>query len=262
MDGSVIQEAVEGNDPKLAAEALREIAVRLGTVTDHEEKMLLLFSRAHCYGILENFNEARRHLELALEEGIGDPDTKMVFEFGSGLLAQREGKYAEALDIFSAMLATYSERLVHSDVRFMYEDVQQRRAFLSVTLSKFEDAIPLLKEGLAFRPDKELQTELLARLGLCYLELKDYELARDYILQAVALGLTKEWTGKAHFYLGIAYFHTDMAQEAEREFQLCEQLATDYALPIMDIYGWLSVTYKRLGEIPRAEFYARMKTRN
>src|SRR6267143_1485107 len=107
MDGWVIQEAIEGNDPKLATEALREIAIRLGTATDHNERMLLLFSRAHCYGILENFAEAKRHLELALEEGQGDPDTKMVFEFGSGLLAQRESKYAEALDIFSAMLAIY-----------------------------------------------------------------------------------------------------------------------------------------------------------
>jgi tetratricopeptide (TPR) repeat protein len=250
MDGSVIQEAVEGNDPNLAAEALREIAIRLSTVTDHEEKMYLLFSRANCYGILQNFTEARRHLELALEEGHGDPHSRIAFEFISGLLAQREGKYAEALDIFSAMLAAYSERLVNPDAHFMYEEAQQRRAFLSVTLSRFEDAIPLLKESLAFDLDKELQSEILAQLGLCYLELKDYEPARDYFLQAVALGLTKEWKGKAHFYLGIAYFYTDMVKKAEREFLQCEQLATDHELPIMDIYGWLSALTGALGKFP------------
>jgi len=144
----------------------------------------------------------------------------------------------------------------------MYEDIQQRRAFLSVTLSRFQDAVPLLKESLSFDLDEEVRRKAFSSLGLCYLELKLYELAREYLLQAIELGLTTEWKGTAHFYLGIAYFYTDMVREAKREFLLCEQLATIYQLPIVDIFGWLSSICKRLGETSEAECYARMGRRN
>lgn len=99
-------------------------------------------------------------------------------------------------------------------------------------------------------------------MGLCYLELKDYEHSTDQFLEAIALGLTKEWEGKAHFYLGMAYFYTDMVREAKREFLLCEQLATIHQLPIVDVYGWLSSICKRLGETSESERYARMGNRN
>jgi hypothetical protein len=99
-------------------------------------------------------------------------------------------------------------------------------------------------------------------LGFCYLELKDYELARDLFLQAMTLGLTKEWEGVGNFYLGIAYFYTDMVRESKREFLLCEQLAATLQLPIVDIYGWLSSICKGLGEASESERFARMGQRN
>jgi tetratricopeptide (TPR) repeat protein len=262
MNESVIQRAVELNDPDLAREALREIDVLLGLSSDQNERVYLLFSRASCHGILGDFVEARRQLAAGLDEGRGDPFAQVSFDFGAGLLFQQELNYAEALDRFSATLSKHSEQLKRPELRFMCEDIQQRRAFLSVTLSRFQDAVPLLKESLSFDLDKDTRSGVLASLGLCYLELKDYELARDRFLEAITIGLTKEWKGKAHFYLGMAYFHTDMVLEAKREFLLCEELATVHQLPIVDIYGWLSVIYLRLGETSESERYARLKKRN
>jgi tetratricopeptide (TPR) repeat protein len=262
MKESVIQRAVELNDPDLAKEALREIDVILSSSSDQNQRGYLLFTRAFCYGILGDFVEARRQLAVALDEGRGDPSAQVSFDFGAGLLSQREGNYAEALDRFSTMLSTHSQQIKRPELRFIYEDIQQRRAFLSVTLSRFQDAVSLLKESLSFDLDKEPRSNALASLGFCYLELKDYELARDLFLQAITLGLTKEWEGEAHFYLGIAYFYTDMVLEAKREFLLCEQLATVHQLPIVDVYAWLSVTCKRLGEASESERYARIGKRN
>jgi len=199
---------------------------------------------------------------VALDEGRGDPFAQVSFDFGKGLLFQREGNYVEALDRFNVTLSTHAQQLRRPELRFMYEDIQQRRAFLSVTLSRFENAIPLLREALSFDLDKESRSNALASLGFCYLELKDYELARDLLLQAMTLGLTKEWEGVAHFYLGIAYFYTDMVRESKREFLLCEQLAATLQLPIVDIYGWLSSICKGLGEASESERFARMGQRN
>jgi tetratricopeptide (TPR) repeat protein len=241
MNESVIQRAVEGNDPVLATVAIREIDARLSSSLDQNERGYLLFSRASCCGILGDFVEARRHLAMALHEGRTDPNTKLAFDFNSGLLSQREGKYTEALETLSATLSNHSQQLRRPDLHFMYEDIQQRRAFLSVTLSRFQDAVPLLQESLLFKLSDELRSSALASLGLCYLELKDYELAKHYLLEAVTLGLTTEWKGTAHFYLGMAYFYTDLVAEAKREFILCEQLSMVHDLPTVDIYGWLSV---------------------
>jgi tetratricopeptide (TPR) repeat protein len=261
MKNSVIQKAVEANDPDLAREALGEIEVLLASLPDRNERKYLLFSMASCYGILGNFGEARKQLAKALDEANGDPDARMTFDFSSGLLFQREGKYAEALERFSTTLSTHLQQLREPKLRFMYQDIQQRRAFLSVTLSRFQDAIPLLKESLSFDLDKELQSKALASLALCYLKLNNYDLAKDYFLEAIAVGLTTEWEGIAHFYLGIAYYHTEMVQEAKREFLLCEQLATVHNLPIVDIHGWLAVICKRLGETSESERYTRMGRR-
>ena len=140
----------------------------------------------------------------------------------------------------------------------MYEDIQQRRAFLSVTLQHFKDAIPLLKEILSFDLEKEIRSEVLAKLGLCYLELKDWSAARDHLLQARAAGVTKNAEKTFHFYLGIAYFYTDSPEEAKKEFQICESRATEYELPLLNVYHWLASTCKVLGEVAESERYARL----
>ena len=258
MNESVIRRAVELNDPDLAREALREIDILLGSSSSQNERVYLFLSRASCYGILGDFVEARRQLAVALDQGHGDPSSQVSFDFGLALLFQREARYAEALDGFSATLFRHSQQLKRPELRFMYEDIQQRRAFLSVTVSRFQDAIPLLKESLSFDLDNKLRSGALASLGLCYLELKDYENSRDQFLGAIALGLTREWEGKAHFYLGIDYFYTDMVREAKREFLLCEQLAAIHQLPIVNVYGWLSSICKRLGEASESQRYSRM----
>jgi lipoprotein NlpI len=250
-----IQRAVELDDPELAKEALQEIEVLLRSSSDQEERLYLLFSRANCYEILGNSEEARLHLALALQER-PDESSQTTFDFMEALFCQREEKYAEALGRFTHVLTVHSEELKRIETRFLYEDVQTRRAFLSVTLSEFRDAVPLLQETLSFDLSKELRSDVFASLGLCYVELKEYESSRDSFLQSFELGLTRDWTGKGHFYLGIAYYHTNMLREAKREFQECEELATVHPLPTVDVYGWLSSTCKGLGEMTEAARYA------
>jgi tetratricopeptide (TPR) repeat protein len=180
-----------------------------------------------------------------------------------GFSPKRQGNHAEALEKLSATLSTHSERFKRPELRFMYEDIQQRRAFLLVTLSRFKEAIALLTESLSFQLDDASRSDVLASLGFCQLELQRYELARDYFLHVLSLGPTDEWKGKIHFYLGIAYFHTDMLQAAQREFLLCEHFAAPiHNFSIVDTYRWLSVICRRLGQMSDAERYARMGKRN
>lgn len=258
MKSSCIQTAVEGGDPRLAKEALKEIDLLLPQTQDSNERVYLLFSKSSCYGLLGDFAHAREQLNLALQEQPEDIDTKLTFAFHQGLLYQHEGEYLKALRAFEMLLLHYGQSLTRSEVRFMYEDIQQRRAFLSVTLERFRDAVPLLTEILSFDLEQEIRGEALAKLGLCYLELKDWPAARDYLLQAREAGVTKNTEKTFHFYLGIAYFYTDSPQEAKEQFQICESRATEYELPLLNVYRWLASTCKLLGEVAESQRYARL----
>jgi len=258
MNNSVIQNAIELRDPTLARKALREIDVLLGSTPDPNERVYLLFSKSSCHGILGNFEEAREQLCLALQQEPEDPDIRLTFEFNGGLLCQQEGNYREALEKFSAVLSGHAERLSRPELRFMYEDIQQRRAFLSVTLCQFQDAVRLLQEILSFDLQADVRSDALASLALCYLELQEWELAKNSLLQARAIGVTKEREKTFHLYLGIAYFYTESLTEAKREFEICEEHAIEYQLPTVDVYAWLSSVFKRLGEMAESERYAQL----
>jgi tetratricopeptide (TPR) repeat protein len=258
MNKSVIQNAIELRDAALARQALSEIDLLLGSAPEPNERVYLLFSKSSCHGMLGNFEEARQQLSLVLQQEPEDHDIRLTVEFNEGLLLQQESKYREAFERLSAVLSDHAGRLRRPELRFMYEDIQQRRAFLSATLSQFQDSIPLLREILSFDLEKEVRSDALASLGLCYLELREWESAKDYFLRARAIGVTKEWEKTFHFYLGIAYFYTEALPEAKREFEICEEHASEYQLPALDLYAWLSSVSKRLGQMAEAERYARL----
>ena len=255
---SYIQTAVESGDPRLAKKALKEIDSLLPQTQDSNQRVYLLMRKSSCYGLLGDFAQAREQLNLALREQPGDIDTKASFEFHQGVLYQHEGEYLKALEVFEALLLHYGQSVTRSDLRFMYEDIQQRRAFLCVTVERFKDAIPLLREILSFNLEKENRSEALAKLRLCYLEVKDWPAARDYLLQAREAGVTKNTEKTFHFYLGIAYFYTDSPQEAKEQFQICESRAAEYELPLLNVYHWLASTSKLLGEVAESQRYARL----
>jgi len=257
MNQSIIRQAVELNDPVLAKQALGEIAGLLDASPDREERVYLLFSKASCYGILGQFAEAREQLSLALREK-NDSSSGVTYDFIEGMISQQEGNYDEALQRFTATLSAHAKELKQPEFSFIYKDIQQRRGFLLVAVSRFQDAIPVLQEALSFDVDEQTRSDAMASLGLCYLELHENKLAKDHFLQARAIGLTRQWEGKLNFYLGMAYFYEDMFREAKQEFQKCEELAALHQLPITDIYAWLSSISKRLGERSESERYARL----
>jgi tetratricopeptide (TPR) repeat protein len=140
----------------------------------------------------------------------------------------------------------------------MYEDIQLRRAFLSVTLSQFKDAIPIFREALSFNLENEDRNNALAGLGRCYCETHDWGFAKECLGQALKYGLTKEYERQSHFFFGMACFYADDLIEAKREFEICEERIAEFDLSIVDVYRWLSVVSGRLGETAEAERYARL----
>lgn len=258
MKESIIRDAINTGDPAMAEEAIREIDLQLQSLTNAKEKANLLLNKAVFSGILHRFEDARKQLDLALEQEPDDPDVWLSADFIGSSMYDQEERPSDAYSGLTTVLSTHAKRLAHPDFRFMYEDIQLRRGLDLTRMERFREAVPLLEESLSFALKPEPKADLLCSLGLCYIELREFELAKDRFLQASAIGLTKEWEGKAHFYLGIAYFYADSPVEAKREFKLCEEHATEYQLPILDVYEWLSSICRRLGETSESEHYMQL----
>ncbi len=253
-----IDNAVESGDPTVSEAAFREIESRLRILGRSKERADLILRRAVLYGVLGRFREARADISVALREAPNEPDVQLQADVIDGSLYDQEGKPAKAYERLTAALSRHEGRLRDPNLAFLYEDIQQRRAFDLVRVNNFQEAVPLLKEILSFGLPSEIRSATLANLGFCYAKSNEYEQARDCFMQVIEIGVTKAWEGKVHFYLGLACAHLHLLREAKHEFQLCEHHAAEYNVSIGNVYGWLSWVCKGLGERTESERYARL----
>ncbi len=140
----------------------------------------------------------------------------------------------------------------------MYEDIQVRRGFDATSTGRFNEAIPILTECLSFKLEPKNKSLVLADLGRCYVEIGDYESAKNYFVQAIDMSLSDVHLGQARMYLGISYARLGLLHEARQEFERCEENAANYGLEIIKVYGWLSWVSKALGEYSESERYSRL----
>jgi tetratricopeptide (TPR) repeat protein len=258
MEKDVIDRAMESRDPARAEEAFHEIDIRIKSLTDARDKADLLMRKAVLYSLLGRIDDARKQLSAGLKEAPDDPDIRLQFDYIDGSMYHQEQHFSEAFKRLTAVLSNHGERLSHQHFRITYEDIQQHRAFELFRLGRFQEAVPLFKECLSFDMRPTDRSGALANLGICCVKLKKYDEAKDWLLQALKMGVTKEWEGHVHFYLAFTYAQLQLLRESKREFQVCEKRAAEYELPLQQLYKWLSKICRLLGEKKESERYARL----
>jgi hypothetical protein len=249
---------MESGDPAIAEEAIREVDLRLKSLCESKDIASLLLGKAVLNGYLHRCSDARKHLAEALAKAPTDPDIRFSRDVIDACLYDQEGKPDQAYPRLTEVLSHHSTRLSCPDARSIYEDIQQRRAFDLFRLKRFQEAVALFKECLAFDMKSKDRSVALANLGICYVKLKRYEDAKDNLLQACKIGVTKDWEGHVHFYLAFTYAQLQRLRESKQEFQVCEERAAEYQLPLQQLYRWLSKICGLLGEKDEAERYARL----
>lgn len=257
MERDIIQDAIESGDPSAASEAINEIDIRVRQLTNGEEKAGPLLNKAVFLAILKRFEEARKTLVAALSQNPNDAETQLQFDYINGSLYHQEAKTAEAFIRLTAVLSKYTARWTDAQYKFIYEDIQQQRAFELFTLRRYKDAIPLFIECLSFQMKPADRSCALANLGICYSQLKNRQAAKNYLLQACEADLTNDWAIEVHFYLGLTYAHLKLLQDSKREFLLCERL-----FPSAKVYSWLSRICELLGEKAGSAHYAKLAKPN
>src|SRR6266478_406264 len=126
---NVIDLAIESRDAATAERAFREIEVELQSRTSPLERANILLKKAVLYGVLRRFDEARTELGTALAEAPDDPGIRLQFDFIGASLHDEEGSPQKAYEQLSIILSAHRDELNQEAYRFIYEDIQKRRAF-------------------------------------------------------------------------------------------------------------------------------------
>jgi tetratricopeptide (TPR) repeat protein len=258
----VISRALESGDASLAQEALREIDSRLRETRTPADRANLILARANLYRQSKRFDDSRKEMNLALEEAPDDWATQMQAAFLAGDLFDDEGKAEQACEQLTGALAKYAQVIKATDhLRPIYEAAQLRRGLALHRIRRHREAIPILKETLAFELNAHTRSIVLFKLGVSCTELKMWADAQSYLKQALTPELPNDLVWQAHYGLGIVYAYERLLEEAKREFQSCEQHAPELAaggLSLTTVYDWLSRISKALGQRTEAERYARL----
>ena len=116
-----------------------------------------------------------KQLELASQQTPNDdPGFQLSLEFIASSMCDEEGRSGEALVRLTAVWSKHNEQLNVREFRSIYEDIQLRRAFDSVKVGEWRNAIPLLRECLSFDMKLGERISVLSNLGICSVKLKQY----------------------------------------------------------------------------------------
>lgn len=254
MDWARFQQATGLFDSGRSEEALKEFRAMSALSADRTDVALLLLGEVNCLAALGNLEEARRQLRQATE--LGMPDLGPNIEFAEAGLCTSEGKHQDSLEKLNRLLINRADFLARTDNRYLYEEIQLRRALLLVHLQCFKDAIQLLHEALSFEVTEEDRSRIYCHLGLSYQHVEEPNQAKECFLEAQKIGVASDWEAQFHYNLGIVYYRLGSLDDSKREFLLCEQKATQDKPLLNSVYEWLSKVYSHIGDGAKAREYA------
>ena len=247
-------------------EKIRECEVMMAETADANERASLLGIMHVAYCQLNRTKEARQALEEMKQIEITENEIRLTAEFCESAFLIQEGKCEEGLAGFKAMLDRHAEALKQPSYRYLYEDIQCRRAFTLVDLSRFEEALPLLREALRFSLDPATGDEqrLHFALGLCFQDAKEDQAAKQEFLHVVRLGIKNSIGERALYLLALLQYKDGAVAQAKLQLEtlLRDFPAESSVVPRSYVYQTLSQTFRYFGDEKNEKLYADLAKRS
>lgn len=210
----------------------------------------------------KNFQKAYDYAHLAVEKEKNNKDIIKILAVSAAWL----GKYDESLSNYSniddssltkndikdlinagrncratrkdSLALIYFNKVLSIDST--YKDVYWDVATLNYALGNYDTAITFFDKFLAEKPNFEPAIRFKA---FAYLQKKDYNNTREYLLQAIALNDTLV---DSYFWLAQSYKAVDSlgrsAEMMEKMISICEKKPAQYEKQLLDAYGFLGTT--------------------
>jgi tetratricopeptide (TPR) repeat protein len=238
-----------------AIELARSLA---NQTTDVNEKASLLLSQVTAHCLLGNLGAAGAVLSEIKRCAPDDVEVLLNVRFAEGCYLIQKGDVNDGLASFESTLQQFGQTLRSGQFRYLYEDIQRRRAFALVSQNRWSDALPLLSEAttFAFEGMEEKQRSHLD-LGICYAELGDDALAQTEFAKALEGNPDSEVAIQAQYRSAINCFRYGSYTEAR---QLLESILRKSLLDIpsalvKNVYEQLVNACNSLGDEKAAETY-------
>jgi len=168
---------------------------------------------------LGRLKEARRALDQMKGLEISDLEVRLNAEFCEPVLLIEEGKYEEGLAAFAAMLNRHSEAFKDPEYRYLYEDIQRRRAIALFGLSRYKEALPLLREAVSFSFDRATdEQDVHFYLGVILDDTNETE-AKQEFLRVVGFGLKNDIEEQARWRLAILHYKAGALAQAMKQLE-------------------------------------------
>jgi tetratricopeptide (TPR) repeat protein len=242
-------------------DAIHEFDALAEASSDVNEKSALMISEARCYADLGRLAEAERTLEKIRKLAPDETEMRFLVDFWTACVAGLRAQYGEAVLCFQQTLEEYADLLKTAEYRDLYEEIQQRKAFCLVHLTRYGEAITILSEASSFATlSQGARQEVHLNLGTCYAQLHEHQPAKDEFLRVIEFGLKNSIEAQARYSLGVVYFLD--GGFAQAKYQL-ETFLQDYQQDIpnvsrKNVYYQLSRVYHYLGEKENAKRYEKL----
>jgi tetratricopeptide (TPR) repeat protein len=251
MYESRVQSIMALRDSGRVEDALRESQILLTESNDTNENASLLIGIVVSCLMLGRTLEARQALNQLRQLEISDLEVQLNAEFCEPCLLVQEGRLEGGEFSFAAMLQRHSEALKEERFRYLYEDIQSRRALVLVGLRRFAEGIPVLGEAVSFKFDKpadEQQTHFA--LGVSYDETGASDSARVEFLRVISFNLENEIEERSRYRLAVLCFKARAFAQARQQLEaILQNYPNESAVvPRKHVYEQLAHTYCYLGD--------------
>ncbi len=203
--------------------------------------------------------DARRILGRLMPLEVSDPEVRLNAEFCEPCLLIQEGRAEEAIAAFRKMLQLHHDALHEDRFRYLYEDIQCRTGLALVSVARFAEALPILREAVDFTSDKAAgEQEVRYALAVCYEETSDPEAAKHEYHAVIAFNAKSDFAERARYRVARIYMMTGGLAQARKLLEAVLQASpgASPAVPRKRVYEHLSLVCRHLGDRANGKLYA------
>jgi len=207
------------------------------------------------------FNELERAVGLLLPEVVLDtsddtPPANLAvmvrYAEMKTLLAERS--QVQALEVLEYLVSQYPAQLSGPGTEIL-NDIDLHHGFLLADAGRWRQAKPFLEKA---HPPEAWKSVVCYYVGHCHYEFREYECAKQKLMEALHVGLSGDWEGGAHYVLGLVEYHLGEMKAAKEQFELCVKTADPRYLGASRIWEWLEAASRALGMEEDADKYRRL----
>ena len=261
IDSAQYARLFELRDTGRTEEAIHYAEVLLAKASNPDDVGTLLTCITSFNLILGRVVEARRSFRRLNGVQIPDLEVRLNAEFTEPCLLAQEGKTEEGLRALGSILDRDGEFIHEERFRYLYEDIQCRRAWALIDLSRFAEALPVVRESMSYAFENVSDEQRMRyALGVCLDETAETgEAVREYS-RVIGFNLRNEFHEQARCRLANLLVGVGAFAQARKQLELAlEEFSNQAAVvPRSFVYGQLAVACRWLGDKASAERYKQL----